>query len=122
MKRKRKRKRKGNVGVDTTEGMACGERYNEFVAVEMMMALEGENKEDESIDLEGEKNDERVEEMVYADGLGSTAAATVMERRRRGRLKDDEGGVKLVDVRSKDGEGGVKLVGVHHFREQAGRW
>ena len=70
-------KRKGNVG-------ACGERYNEFVAVEMMVALEGENKEDESmdlegennengtIDLEGEKKDERVEEMVYADGLGSS--------------------------------------------------
>ena len=93
---KRKRKRKGNVGVDTMEGMACGERYNEFVAVEMMVALEGENKEDESmdlegenkedesmdlegenkedesIDLEGEKKDERVEEMVYADGLGSS--------------------------------------------------
>src|SRR6202140_2862071 len=92
---KRKRKRKGNVGVDTTEGMACGERYNEFVAVEMMVALEGENKEDESmnlegekkdesmdlegennedgsIDLEGEKKDERVEEMVYADRLGSS--------------------------------------------------
>ena len=58
-------KRKGNVG-------ACGERYNEFVAVEMMVALEGENKEDESIDLEGEKEDKRVEEMVYADGLGSS--------------------------------------------------
>ena len=65
------------------EGMACGERYNEFVAVEMMVALEGENKEDESMDLEGEKKDERVdleggkkdervEEMVYADGLGSS--------------------------------------------------
>ena len=81
---KRKQNRKGNVGVDTMEGMACGERYNEFVAVEMMVALEGENKEDESmdlegenkedesIDLEGEKKDERVEEMVYADGLGSS--------------------------------------------------
>ena len=93
---KRKRKRKGNVGVDTMEGMACGERYNEFVALEMMVALEGENKEDESmnlegennedesmdlegennengtIDLEGEKKDERVEEMVYADRLGSS--------------------------------------------------
>ena len=69
-------KRKGNVG-------ACGERYNEFVAVEMMVALEGENKEDESMNLEGEnledesmdlegEKDERVEEMVYADGLGSS--------------------------------------------------
>src|ERR1700686_245521 len=114
--------------------MAWGERYDEFGAVEMMMVLEGENlenesmdlegenKEDESMDLEGEKKDERVEEMVYADGLGSTAAATVMERRRRSRLKDVERGVKLVDVRSKDGEGGVELVGVHHFRKQAGRW
>ena len=40
-----------------------------------------------------------------------------MERRRRDRLKDGEGGVKLVHVRSKDSEGGVKLVDVHHFRD-----
>jgi hypothetical protein len=58
-------KKKVNVGADRMERMAFGGRNGEFVAVEVMVALEGESKED----LEGEKKDEAVKEMVYAVGL-----------------------------------------------------